>query len=198
MTDIDQSNDLQQCVSTIVLKCRSIIKMIKKSTILTSYIDKLKPAHRIQKSLSIDCKSRWNSTKHMLENLISHKQLIIELHSNKYDLSLTDKQIQKLASLELSNNEWRIVAFIESMLTPFDNATKLMSGQKYCTIGTCLFAIRKIKAYLDAHLDNNAFMNELNNALLEQLVKYIDDDVEQMNLIIVCMNFNSLTFDLYY
>jgi hypothetical protein len=57
-TDSESANDLQTFIGTIILKCRSTIKMINKSSNLTSYMDKLKYDHDLQRNLSIDCKGR--------------------------------------------------------------------------------------------------------------------------------------------
>lgn len=184
--DPDLSNDLQRVISNIMKKCRSLIKMIKKSSNLTSYMDKMKVVHKIRHSLSIDCKSRWNSTKFMMGNLLTFKPLIVQLHSQKHDLCLSYQQKQKLTSLELTSDEWRMVVSIDHVLTPFYNATKLMSGQQYCTIGTALFAIRKMKSFLETVVEHNSFVDGMKNDLLDQLVKYIDDDIDQLDLVLIC------------
>lgn len=186
LTDPDYSNDLQKSIGTVMNKCRSVVKMINKSSNLTGYVDRLKVAHKVRHHLSIDCKSRWDSTKLMLKNMLKFKPLIVHLHSAKHDLPLTINRKQKLANLELTSDEWRMIASIGQILTPFDNATKLMSGQKYVTIGTALFAIRKIKIFLESYVENNQFINTIKNDLLEQMIKYIDDDTEQLELIIAC------------
>jgi hypothetical protein len=190
MVDVDLSNDLQRVISNIMSKCRSLIKMISKSSNLTSYIDKLKVIHKIRHSLSIDCKSRWNSTKFMMGNLLTFRRLIVQLHSDKHDLSLSSKQKQKLTRLELTSDEWRMVGSIDHVLTPFYNATKLMSGQQYCTIGTALFAIRKMKCFLETTVEPNPSVDGMKNDLLDQLIKYIDDDVDQLDSVLV----SKLTF----
>ncbi|CAF1421677.1 unnamed protein product [Rotaria sordida] len=197
ITDLDLANDLQQHISIVLNKCRSLIKMVNKSTNLSRYIDKLKDISKIRRSLSIDCKSRWNSTKLMLENMLKLKSLIIQLHSDKHDLSLTTERKIKLASLELTSDEWRTISSLKKALVPFHEATKLISGQKYCTIGTAFFAIRKIKNFLETNVDNDLFVNEIQNNLLDQLVKYIDNDKEQFDLIIVCLDddFNAIIHD---
>jgi len=186
-TDFESANDLQTFIGTILLKCRSTIKMINKSSNLTSYMDKLKDDHDLERNLSIDCKGRWNSTKYMIDNILKFKPLISQLHSDKHELYLTNKRQQKLTSLELSSDEWRTIDFIKQVLTPFEKATKLMSGQKYPTIGTALFAIRKMKTFFESYVENNSIINEMTNLLLEQMAHYIDNDTEQLELIVVCI-----------
>ena len=94
-------------------KCRALIKMINKSSNLTSYMDHLKVVHKVRRGLSIDFKSRWNSTKFIMENLLLFKRLIVQLHSDKHHLSLNSKQKQKLTGLELTSDEWRMVSSID-------------------------------------------------------------------------------------
>jgi hypothetical protein len=65
---------------------------------------------------------------------------------------------------------------VEQILTPFENATKLMSGQ--------LYAIRRIKGFLESFDDNSLFINGMGNLLLQQIWHYIDDDTEQLKLIV--------------
>lgn len=186
-TDPNLATNLQEVVGNILYKCRSTIKMINKSSNITSYIDQLKDIHNIDRCLSIDCKSRWNSTQYMIENLLKFKLLINQLHLEKHDLYLTNKGKQNLTNLELTSDEWLMLASIDEVLTPFNKATKLMSGSKYSTIGTALFAIRKIKSFLEDYSENNSLIIEMRDLLLEQIVKYIDDDTEQLELIIVCI-----------
>ena len=50
----------------------------------------------VNNSLSIDCKSRWNSTKFMITNLLKYKPLIGQLHSDKHNLSLNQKNESKI------------------------------------------------------------------------------------------------------
>lgn len=159
--------------------------MINKSTNLTSYIDGLKEVHDVQRTLSIDCKSRWNSTAHMISNISKHKALIGQLHFDKHGLPLSNQQKLKLGNLELSSDEWNLLCSIEQVLQPFHHATNLMSGQKYPTIGTALFAIRKIIAFFEFYIGNNSFINGMKDLLVEQLIKYIDEDTEQLELLVV-------------
>jgi hypothetical protein len=121
----------------------------------------------------------------MIKNILKFKLLINQLHSDKHSLYLTNARKQKLTNLELSSDEWLMIDSIDKVLTPFHDATKLMSGQKYPTIGTALFSIRKIKAFFESYAENNSFIDEMKDLLLEQMTKYIDNDTEQLDLIIV-------------
>jgi hypothetical protein len=188
--DPDSTNDLQQIVGGVLSKCRSTIKMINKSCNLSSYMENLKDnSNDLKNSLSIDCKSHWNSTKFMITNLLKCKSLIGQLHSDKHILSLNYKMKAKLSNLELTADEWFIMKSIEKVLTPFESATKMMSGQQYPTIGVAFCSIRKIKSFLESNEESNTFINEMKDLLLEQLIHYIDDDKDQLNLIIVSRHY---------
>lgn len=78
-----------------------------------------------------------------------------------------------------------MVVSMDHVLILFYNATKLMSGQQYYTIGTALFAIRKMKCFLETTVEHNPFIAGMKSDLLDQLIKYIDDDVDQLDFILV-------------
>jgi hypothetical protein len=185
VTDPLQASNLQEYIGEILWKCRGTIKLINKSSNLTAYIDKLKDDHGIQLSLSNDCKNRWNSTKCMIETVLEFKGLISQLHSDKHQLHLTNERKQKLANVELSSDDWLMIKSIEQVLRPFEKATELMSGQHYATIGIALYAIRRIKVFLESLDDSNPFINGMSSFLLQQIVHYIDDDTEQLTFIVV-------------
>ena len=185
--DPDSANKLQQIIGGILGKCRSTIKMINKSCNLSSYVEILKDSHDLKNNLSIDCKNRWNSTKFMITNLLKYKSLFGQLHSDKHILSLNHKIKAKLGNLELTADDWFIIQSIEQVLTPFEKATKMMSGQKYPTVGIAFCATRMIKDFIESNEETNTFIYEMKHLSLAQLVHYIDSDTDQFHLIIVSM-----------
>ena len=180
--DPDTANELQQIIGGILGKCRSTIKMINKSCNLSSYMEILKDSNGLKSSLSIDSKTRWNSTKFMITNLLKYKSLIGQLHSDKRIPSLNHKIKAKLDNLELTADDWFIIKSIEQVLTPFEKVTKMMSGQKYPTVGIAFCAIRTIKKFLESNEENYTIINELKYLLLAQLAHYIDNDTDQLDL----------------
>ncbi|CAF4214265.1 unnamed protein product [Rotaria sp. Silwood2] len=184
MTTVDLKNELQDQIAQLMNKCRTLIRLIIKSTYLKSYIDRAKVKYNIQRNLSIDCKSRWNSTKFMIENLLKYKPVMIELFSDKHNTLNQDKRHQLLSNLELTSHEWYLLAILDEVLTPFYNATKLISGKQYCTLGTALFSIRKMKTFLEIICDSNICLNTMKSLLNDQLTRYIDNDIDQSELMI--------------
>ena len=185
MTTVNLQNELQDEIARLMNKCRTLTRLIIKSTCLRSYIDKAKVKYNIQRNLSIDCKSRWNSTKFMIENLLRYKPVMIELYSDKHNSFNQDKRRQLLSNLELTSREWYLLATLDEVLTPFYNATKLISGKQYCTVGTALFSIRKIKTFLQSTCDSNICLNTMKILLNDQLTRYIDNDADQSELMMV-------------
>jgi hypothetical protein len=87
--------------------------------------------------------------------------------------------------LELNREEWAILEVVEEILTSFFEATKLVSGKKYSTIGLGYFAITNLKEYLEERSGNNE-IDRLKDLLLNQLTNYFENDFDQYELLKVC------------
>ena len=68
--DSSTTDSLQQHVGDVVRKCRSVVKLISKSSILVNYVLILKRQFNIHRSLQLDCKSRWSSSYHLIEAML--------------------------------------------------------------------------------------------------------------------------------
>ena len=73
--DSSTNDSLQQRVGDVIRKCRSIVKLINKSSILMNYVLILKKQFNIHHSLQLDCKSRWNSSYHLIEAMLTYKRI---------------------------------------------------------------------------------------------------------------------------
>src|ERR1700722_3792667 len=49
----------QNIISMCMDKCRNLVKMISKSTILNEYVSRLKQEYQVTQNLAIDCRTRW-------------------------------------------------------------------------------------------------------------------------------------------
>ena len=56
--DSSTNDSLQQRVGDVIRKCRSIVKLINKSSVLMNYVLILRKQFNIHRSLQLDCKSR--------------------------------------------------------------------------------------------------------------------------------------------
>lgn len=119
----------------------------------------------------------------MVDSFLSLKEIICKFFAEKEFLGLQAKQIQKLDRLELNSNEWSLVKILSQLLKPFDLATKLLSAQRYPTIGLCLFVLHHIKLFLDDTDADNELLRQLKKLLLNSMIHYIDHEEEQMRIL---------------
>ena len=153
--DVDEDVDpftgeeIQLQIGVVMKKCRSIVKLINKSSILMNYVVNLKQQLNISRSLQLDCKNRWNSSHRLIESMLIYKRIINKINSEKHEIGLTKKQTSKISSIELDSFDWKMLELIEAVLKPFVQATKLVSGSQYPTIGIAYFALAQIQEYLE-------------------------------------------------
>ncbi|CAF1502782.1 unnamed protein product [Adineta steineri] len=183
--DDNDDNDQNIAISQIQLaktiqKGRSLIKLIKRSQIIMMYINNEKKLSKVQRRLTTDCMSRWNSTFLSLQRLLEHKPILNSLFENKGKLPLTNKQKEKLGLSELSSDDYMIFTDLLKIFEPFDDATKLLSASKYPTIGLCLYVTRFMKDFLETEgEDDSNILITLKSFVLESFNKYFDEKNHQ-------------------
>ena len=194
--DHGQTNGLtKENLAKIMQKGRSLIKTIRNSQILM-FINKEKKALKIKRSLIIDCISRWNSTYLALQSLLEHKTVMLNLYQNKGKLPISTKQKEKLTTLEISSDNWTLINNLLDVLEPFFEATNLLSGAQYPTIGLSLFAIKSIKEYLENEDDDQSdilrtlklFILQIRTLklfILQSLNEYFDERDPQYSTLLV-------------
>lgn len=195
--DIHQDFDPSMCeleeevVGTLMKKCRSFVKLVNKSSILMNYIAYLKPRFNVNRSLQIDCKSRWNSTYRIIETMLIYKKIINKLNSEKNEIGLNYKQARRLSTIELDLSDWKLMEALEYVLKPFIQATKLLSASQYSTIGIAFFAIVQIRDFLEdskSHENNDSkLIHRLKTLLLRKLEFYFDEHDDQWALMKVSL-----------
>ena len=180
--DFDPSADEieQQRVGSVMGKCRSFVKLVNKSSILKDYITKSKKKFHIGRSLQLDIKNRWNSTHRLIETMLIYKKLIGKLTSEKHEIGLTYQQTKKLSSIEIDQSDWKMLESLEFVLKPFSQATKLLSGSEYSTIGIGVFAIVQLRDFLEdskpLNTSESKCIHRLKHSFLKNFVRYFDDD----------------------
>ncbi|CAF2018070.1 unnamed protein product, partial [Rotaria magnacalcarata] len=172
----------QYTINQAIQKCRGFVKTVNKSSILSNFVNKEKNKDKLNNSLMIDCKSRWNSTHRLVQSILFHKSIIGRLYAEKYELYFTRKQLTKLSRFELNREEWIKLENVQEVLNSFFEATKLISGKQYSTIGLGYFAVNNLKEYLEERSDNHE-IDQLKTLLLSQLINYFDNDVNQYDLL---------------
>ncbi|CAF1498789.1 unnamed protein product [Adineta ricciae] len=172
----------QYTISQAIQKCRGLVKTINKSSILSSFVSYYKTKTNVKNSLIIDCKSRWSSTHRLIQSILLHKQIIGRQYAEKYDLNLTNKQLTKLSKFELNRQEWEILDQTEKILLSFAEATAMISGKTYSTIGLGYLAITSIKETLEERTGNRE-ADQLKSLLYDQLTHYFENDSDQYELL---------------
>ena len=189
LVDFDSSTcgEEQASIGMMMTKCRSFIKLVNKSSILKSYVNELRRELDVKRTLQLDCKSRWNSSHRLLETMLLYRKLINKLHSEKHDIKLNNKQTKKLSSIELDKADWMLIEAIERVLQPFVQATKLISGRKYCTIGVSFFSLVQIREFLEdgksSTSNDSRIPSRLKQLLLFYMEQYFEKDRHQWHLI---------------
>ncbi|CAF1200927.1 unnamed protein product [Rotaria sordida] len=184
--DISSGETVQQNIGDLMKKCRSMVKLINKSSILMNYVSKLKQQFNIRRSLQLDCKSRWNSSHQLIVVMLIYKKIVNKIHSEKHDIGLNNKQMNKLSSIELDQFDWKMLELLDFVLKPFAQATKLLSSTQYPTIGISYFAIVQIRDFLEdlntVDVDDWKILFNFKVLLLNQLEKYFMENDEQWQL----------------
>ncbi|CAF2116919.1 unnamed protein product [Rotaria magnacalcarata] len=174
----------QNMIIIVIKKCRGLVSMIKRSTIITLYFDTERKQANIKRNLCYDVKSRWNSTFSMIDSFLVLRQLIQKLFSYKHQLTIQPKQVKKLADYELTSDDWNVLLVLHSILKPFYHATKVMSGRQYPSIGLAFYLLTRLKNFLQQNDRKESSMEKrLKQLLLKQLLHYFESDDEQMELL---------------
>ncbi|WJZ97009.1 hypothetical protein VitviT2T_015644 [Vitis vinifera] len=114
------------------------------------------------KKLSLDCKTRWNSTYLMLSIAITYKDVFPRL-----------KQREKYYMVVPSEEEWNMAKEICGRLKLFYNITKLFSGRNYPTANTFFIKVCEIKeALYDWLICSNDVVKTMASSMLQKFDKY--------------------------
>ena len=189
LVDFDPStcSEEQASIGTMMKKCRSFVKLLNKSSILKSYVNELRTEFDVKRTLQLDCKSRWNSSHRLLETMVLYRKLINKLHSQKHEIKLNHKQTKKLSSIELDKADWMLIESVERVLQPFVQATELVSGRKYCTIGVTFFSLTQIREFLEDDKSSSSIDSRISSSLKKLLLfymeQYFEKDRDQWHLI---------------
>ena len=163
-----------------------------------NYVLILKKQFNIHRSLQLDCKSRWNSSYHLIKAMLMYKTIISKINSEKHEIGLNKKQTTNLSSIELDQDDRKMLEATEFVLRPIVYATQIISGGKYPTVGISYFAIVQIREFRqdvkDFSVNDSKILHYLKSLLLKQVQKYFFDDDAELEVMKVRFFFLFLYF----
>jgi hypothetical protein len=159
-------------ISNILYKCRKVVNIINKSSILYEIIRKLAlPAIKCQ--LSIDMRIRWNSTCTMVSKFIIYQEILNQLMNKLPSIQgVRVEQRNKLLNLQLSNTEWEIIKSLERVLSLFSDGSDMLSGSKYPSYAVAYHVIDCLYFYLQSDTTDH-FEKKIKESLSEAFDGYV-------------------------
>lgn len=129
-------------ISGALQKIRESVKFVKASEGREDMYENCKETVglQIKAGLALDVATRWNSTYHMLDRAIKHRDALHNLH-----------EIEASYTSFPSDIEWQKGKAICELLKPFDEITKLFSGSTYPTSNLYFMQIWNIECCLRRH-----------------------------------------------
>ena len=174
----------QEIIASLLKKCRALISVIKRSTIITLFFDSERKNLNTKRNVCYNVKSRWNSTFMMVDSLLSLREIIEKLFNYKNHLDIKPTQRTNLSCSELTNEEWNLLSDLGFVLKSFFHATKAMSGRQNPSIGLSLYLLTRLKNFLQQHETNQSLIiKQLKQLLLAKFLYYFEHDSEQMQLL---------------
>lgn len=137
-------------ISELLTKCRTIIKTIRKSSILNDELLLLARNSSIKVGLILDMRVRWNSSFAMIKRLITFQSVLEQFYTQLDSLpGATAKQRIKLTNARLSSHDWTLLQILKQVLERFTDASVALSGDEYPTLSVAYAIIFSLRHYLN-------------------------------------------------
>ncbi|XP_064475601.1 E3 SUMO-protein ligase ZBED1-like [Ornithodoros turicata] len=131
-------------LNTVLLKCKNVVRHIRSSSVATAKLRE--EQERIGKvpqlKLIKESPTRWNSIFYMLKRILEVGEA----------LTLTLSKLPRAPS-PLSAEDVMLIEDVVAILEPFEDATKLMSGDQYTTISLVIPVGRGIVTEIEEHIE---------------------------------------------
>ena len=159
--------------AVVLTKSRNIAHMAKKSSLINSKVKSLVKRNGIKrgKTFLSDFRIRWNSSVIMLQRMQKLKQVVKDLSSVIIDGLKKTRETRLRNACEFSNNEWETLDSRVSILKPFYETTKILSG-KYPTLSLSFLVYKFLKSFLLSQLvdtDDSTLEYLISEKLLDKL-----------------------------
>jgi hypothetical protein len=164
-------------VNKMVSQIRQIVNFVHDHAVVNEFIRQ--QHNRDQGELVLDVKMRWNSSHLMLERFLAHEDIIKTIvgSPDRFKQNLKTTQLTKLKSLMLTYDDWELVKIVHNILTPFRQATVLLSSRSYPTLGMSHYIIRAIEHFLSANDDDLPFVALIRRSLRLQVGYYLNTNL---------------------
>ena len=140
-----------------IKKLRKLIKIIRKSTKMLEELENLAKLDKKEFLRPIiDVKTRWNSTFKMINRacvLKDNIEMLLVRHTNLKDTFP-------------SNDEWELFKDLDQFLCQFNEATIVLSSQKYPTIAHSRVIVLAIKKDLEANRGEDYLLKDVAESML--------------------------------
>ena len=183
-------------IGVLLNKCRSIVSTIRKSSILHELVRTIATDSSIDADVIIDMRIRWNSTYRMIHRILAYQAVFDQLYEQMDDLpGVTNQQKKRLLDSKLRGNDWNLIQALRRVLERFDEATKILSGQTYCTLSISYAVVFSLFHYLSCR-SGDQVENEIKGFLLSSFDQYMVRRGEEFGYIRVAALLDPLTHDL--
>ncbi|CAN6215278.1 unnamed protein product [Urochloa humidicola] len=155
-----------KAVSTATKNIRDSVKYVKSSQARKQRFEEMAEQVGLpnEKRPPLDVVTRWNSTYLMLETALKYRRAYAALRQN-------DPQYTH----EPSTRDWKVAKKLYTMLEPFYEATKLVSGSKYPTSSLYFHMLWEVKKELDNQSSNtDSVIASMVHGMREKMNKYWD------------------------
>ena len=158
---------------------RSIVDFVHNHAIVNEFFRQHRDKN--QTELILDMKVRWNSTHSMIERFLMHQEIIKMIIGtpDRFGRYLKKKQLSKLRSLLLLNDDWELINTLYTVLQPFRQATTLLSTRTYPTLAMSHYIARAIEHFLTANEEDSSMTVLIKRSLRTQFIHYFDTSATQ-------------------
>ena len=146
----ESDEQLLKRVHLMLSKTRNLVKLTRSSNNILKYLRKKQIESKINFQLMKDFKIRWNFTYLFLMRLLKYKDIIIEMSSKTHSIpGITTSITNNIKKLSLKDEEWTLILAMTEVLSPFYEATKMLSGRTYQTLSISYLIMNGLNHFLD-------------------------------------------------
>ena len=190
-TDADDLFKLLLNIHGLLHRVRKTVRLIRKSSLIESYVrEQMKNVGQV-KQLIGDCHIRWNSTAAMVNRFLLFKDIVSGITTTPDRINgLTKSQKDQLKKLFLSQFDWETIEALNIVLEPFVLATQVLSGRQYATLGLGFVVFRSLDYFLAPCESDLPLVASMKRSLRYHFNVYFDKHISdnQRNLMLVSIS----------